>query len=314
MAPHVGVQPRQPGPAAEREFGPAPAQPPRRHGRLEGADRPPQHRRGELLTGGTDLDGAGVGGHPFEVGGIEGVQVDDRLQRRGARRLVELGLWTSPIGQERQLGDVGRDPPGQRRELTGVPVACCRRFAGEHEPPAGLEHAHHLSQRQLDVGDVVEHRVPDHQVEGVVVVGDALGVGDPAVDVQTERLPVAGGHLDHAGREIGHRSAPCHPGLDQVQQEEPGTAAQLQGPVVGQLPLGLFGYGGVEATARIVDAALVVGDRPFVVVGLGLPVVVEHLGELGVVHRGFDLLLRRVRRRSRDAGVLRFRHAGQPNC
>ena len=136
----------------------------------------------------------------------------------------------------------------------------------------------------------MQHGVPDDQVEGVVVVRDALGVGDPAVDVQAQRLPVAGGHLDHARRQVGHRSAPGHPGLDQVQQEEPGAAAQLEGPVVGQLALHLVGHDGVEAAPGVVDAALVVGDRPLVVVALGFPVVVEHLGQLAVVAGGLDLL------------------------
>ena len=113
--------------------------------------------------------------------------------------------------------------------------------------------------------------------------------------VQTQRLAVAGGHLDHARRQVGHRSASGDPGLDQVEQEEPGAAAQLERPVVGQLALHLLGHDRVEAAASVVDAALVVGDRPLVVVALGLPVVVEHLGELGVVAGGFDLLGRGVR-------------------
>ena len=107
------------------------------------------------------------------------------------------------------------------RQASRVGVADGGGLAGEDEPPAGLEHPHHLAQRQLDIGDVVQHGVADDQVEGVVVVGDALGIGDPAVDVQAEVLAVAGGHLDHARRQVGHRSAPGHPGLDQVEQEEP---------------------------------------------------------------------------------------------
>ena len=39
----------------------------------------------------------------------------------------------------------------------------------------------------------MQHSVSDDQVEGVVVVRNALGVGDPTVDVQPQRLPVAGG-------------------------------------------------------------------------------------------------------------------------
>ncbi len=134
------------------------------------------------------------------------------------------------------------------------------------------------------------------------------------------RLPVAGGDLDHARGQVGDRAAARHPGLDQVEQEEAGAAAEFQGPVVGQLAQLVLGHDGVEPATRVVDAALVVGDRPLVVVGLGLPVVVEHLGELGVVPGGLDLLGGRVRYRSRVAGdignssrggdILHVRHEG----
>src|SRR5262249_22633730 len=76
----------------------------------------------------------------------------------------------------------------------------------------------------------------------------------------------------------------------------------------------------VEAAARIVDAALVVADRPLVVVALGLPVVVQHLGQFGVVACGFDLFGggMRVGRRGRPGGdilrAIRTRHEGQPNA
>ncbi len=139
----------------------------------------------------------------------------------------------------------------------------------------------------------------DDQIERVVVVWDALGVGDPAVDVQPQRLPVAGGDLDHARREIGDRSAPCHPRLDQVQQEKPAAATQLEGVFVRQSVDLVIGDDGVEAVPRVVDAALVVGDRPLLVVVLRFPVVVEHLGQLAVVTRGLDLLGGGVRLRRR---------------
>ena len=161
----------------------------------------------------------------------------------------------------------------------------------------------------------MQHGVPDHQIEGVVVVRDAFGVGDPAVDVQPQRLPVAGGDLDHAGRQVGDRPAPRDAGLDQVEQEKACAAAQFQGPVVGQLAQDLVGHDGVEAVPGVVDAALVVGDRPFFVVGLGFPVVVEHLGELAVVPRGFHLFGGGMRVGSRVSGDFRTpRHEGQPNA
>ncbi len=136
----------------------------------------------------------------------------------------------------------------------------------------------------------MQHGVADDQVERVVLVRDALGVGDPSVDVQSQRQAVARSHLDHARREVGHRASPRHTRLNQVEQEEPGSAAELERPVVRHLSLDLVGDDRVEAAAGVVDAALVVGDRPLLVVALGFPVVVEHLGELGVVARGLYFL------------------------
>jgi hypothetical protein len=153
----------------------------------------------------------------------------------------------------------------------------------------------------------MQHGMADHQIEGVVVVRNAFGVGDPAVDVEPQRLPVAGGDLDHARRQVGDRTAPGDAGLDQVEQEKAGAAAQFQGPVIRQLGKYLVGHDRVEPAAGVVHAALVVGDRPFLVVGLGFPVVVEHLGELGVMPGGFELIGRYMRRRSCVG------HAGQPN-
>ena len=52
---------------------------------------------------------------------------------------------------------------------------------------------------------------------------------------------------------------------------------------------------GAEPADGVVDAALVVGDRPLLVVGAGLPVVVEHVGQLGILPRRLDLLGRGMR-------------------
>src|SRR5699024_9953492 len=100
--------------------------------------------------------------------------------------------------------------------------------------------------------------------------------------------------------QVGHRALLRHPGLHEVEQEEAGAAAELEGALVGQVGVG---GGGVEAAARVVDAALVVGDRPLVVVALGLPVVVQHLGELGVGVGGLDLFGGGVRVRGRIDGL-----------
>ena len=66
----------------------------------------------------------------------------------------------------------------------------------------------------------MQHRVPDHEVERVVVVRDRLGIGDAALDLETEALRVALRGLDHAGRDVGDMPLIEDPRLLQVQQEE----------------------------------------------------------------------------------------------
>ncbi len=156
------------------------------------------------------------------------------------------------------------------------------RLAREHEPAARLEHAQHLAQRHRHVRDVVQHGVPDDQVERLVLVRDALGVGDPAVHRQAEVLGVVQRDLHHARRQVGHRALLGHAALHQVQQEETRPAAQFHGPPV--RPALVAGHG-AEPADGVVDAALVVRDRPFLVVAASLPVVVEHVGKLRVATR-----------------------------
>jgi hypothetical protein len=127
------------------------------------------------------------------------VQVDHGLQRRGPGGLVELLLGTTPVRQGGQLRHVGGGPPGEPGEPPGHVVAVPAGLAADDEPAARLEHAEHLAERQLDVRDVVDHGMPDHQVELVVVVRELLGVGDLALDREAERVGVPLGRLDHAG-------------------------------------------------------------------------------------------------------------------
>ena len=100
------------------------------------------------------------------VAGRERVQVDDGLQRRRLGRLVQLRAAAG--ASRRRAGSrvtPGRGPPGQPGQPARDHVAVPGRLAGEDEPAARLEHPQHLAQRQLDVRDVVQHRVPDDQVE-----------------------------------------------------------------------------------------------------------------------------------------------------
>ena len=196
--------------------------------------------------------------------------------------------------QRGQPGDRRGGLPREAAEQAGVAVADARRLAREHEPAARLEHAQHLAERRVEVGDVVQHGVADDDVERGVVVGDLLGVGDPAVDVEAEVLGVAQRGRDHAGREVGDAPPRGEPRLHEVEQEEPGAAAELERAAVGPPGVALISDSVPEAVGGVGDAALVVGDGPLVVVARRLPVVVEDVGELAVVPGGGHLLRRGV--------------------
>jgi hypothetical protein len=138
----------------------------------------------------------------------------------------------------------------------------------------------------------MQHRVTDDQVETVVVVRDALRVGDPAVHVEAEVRRVAQRDLDHARREVGDRALLDHTALHEVQQEEAGPTAQLHGVLVRPV---LVTGDGAEPVRRVVDAALVVRDGPLLVVRVGFPVVVQHVRQFQVLAGRLDLGRRGVR-------------------
>ena len=89
------------------------------------------------------------------------------------------------MGQSRRRGrsarrhggrERDRAPLGDRREAVADP----RRLAGEHDPPAGLQHAVELRERALEIGQVVEHGVAEHEVEAGVRERQRLRVGPEA--------------------------------------------------------------------------------------------------------------------------------------
>ena len=121
-----------------------------------------------------------------------------------------------------------RRPPGEARQPPGDVVAARGRLAGEDEPAAGLEHAQDLGEAAVEVGDVVQHGVADDDVEGVVVVGQPFGIGDPALDLEAEAARVALRDLDHARAQIGDVALVDDAGELEVEREEAGAAAQFE--------------------------------------------------------------------------------------
>ena len=210
--------------------------------------------------------------------------------------------------QPRQLGHVRRGPPGQRRQLTGVAVAAVVGSPAKTNRPPGLSTRTTSRSDSSTSGMWCSTAWPTTRSKVSSSYGMPSASATRPSIVEAEVLAVAGGDLDHARRQVRHRSAPGDTRLDQVEQEEPAAAAQLQRPVVRQLALLGERHRRVEQVAGVVDTALVVGDRPLVVVALGFPVVVQHLGQLGVVAGRLDLFGGGVRigHRSRPGGDIRL--------
>ena len=124
----------------------------------------------------------------LDRGGVEGVDVD-----LGLHRVAVVGIGAAVV-----VAGAGADrPPPERSGRNGRalgpgrdPVAVGGRLAAEDQRPAGLEHPQELGGGDLEIGDVVEDSVAEHQVEGVVWERELLGVGDDGVDVEAEGLGV----------------------------------------------------------------------------------------------------------------------------
>ena len=87
---------------------------------------------------------------------------------RALRRSGAGAQRGAPQRRERRCGPLGQ--PGE-------PVAEARGLAGEHDPAAGAQHPRELGERAVEVGQVVEHRVSEHQVEALVAERQRFGVG-----------------------------------------------------------------------------------------------------------------------------------------
>ena len=123
----------------------------------------------------------------LEVAGHEGVHVDDRLER--------VVLAAAVVVAGRRGPRAHGAPPGRRQPQRGAlgdrrdPVAVARRLAREEQRPAGREHAHELGEGAVEVGQVVEHGVAEHEVEAVVLERQLGGVAGGGLDLQARAPP-----------------------------------------------------------------------------------------------------------------------------
>ena len=71
---------------------------------------------------------------------------------------------------------------------------------------------------------MVQDGVADHQVESVVLVGNSLSVGDPAVDVKPSDWPLRVATLTMPGERSVTEPRRATPAWIEVQQEKAGAA------------------------------------------------------------------------------------------
>ena len=110
-----------------------------------------------------------------------------------------------------------------------MPVAVARRLAGEGDHAAGAQDAVELAERLVEVGQVVQHRVAEDEVEGLVGERQRARLRRDRLDLEARaarrwprsvssipgEMSVARGVVDHAR-------------LQQVQGEVAGARADLQ--------------------------------------------------------------------------------------
>jgi hypothetical protein len=101
-------------------------------------------------------------------------------------------------------------------------------LAGEDDPPAGAQHAVELAEGRLEVGQVVQHRVAEDEVEGAVLEGQLGRVDRRGLHVEAEACGVALEHAQHPRRDVGAGRA-LHAAVEQeVEREVAGAGADLE--------------------------------------------------------------------------------------
>ena len=137
--------------------------------------------------------------------------------------------------------------------------------------PPGLQHAVELGERAVEVRQVMQDGVAEHEVERLVVERQLGGVAGDGLDVQAEPLRIALERGQHPRADVGARGRAHHAGLQQVEREVAGARADLQraaerpGSRAEQLG---------ELAEHLAVPDLAERDPPLGVIGLGRHVVV----------------------------------------
>jgi hypothetical protein len=174
----------------------------------------------------------------------------------------------APQRRDRQRGAL-REP--------GKTVAVVRRLAREGHDAAGAQHAPELAERALEIRDVVQHGVPEDDVERVVLERQVLGLADDGVDRrQSEPLGRSLEGLEHPPGHVRGDDL-VEPALaEQVEGEVPGARADLE-PAAVRFPA-VAAERLLHLAQHLSGALGPVVDAPLGVVRVRRQVVVAHVG------------------------------------
>ncbi len=144
---------------------------------------------------------------------------------------------------------------------------------------------------------MVEHRVPQHQIEAPIGEGQALGVGGHRAHIEPKALGVGAQSIQHPRRDVVAGRLLDHARAEQVEREVPRSRADLQrarvGPRMRTQDLAHLGD-------DLIVAELAEVDPPLGVVVIGCDVVVARvdvadlLGAQDWRHRAHHILARRT--------------------
>jgi len=253
--------------------------PPRVGGGLQRAVGPAEQAGRQLLAAHPDVLEAAEVCRLSQAGRGEGVDVHHRLEQ------ILLGAVVMPVALGRP-GAHQRAPRGRRAEghplgQLGQAVAVVRGLAAEGDHSARVQHAPQLGHRTGQVGQMVQHRVAEDDVERVVGEGEGGGVAAGGVRVHAETAGRFAQGVEHAGGDVGGRVLGDHARQREVQPEVAGSGADLQPARIGGQAARAKDL--AQLAEHLGLTALAVVDAPLRVVVLSREVVVAHI-------RGVNLL------------------------
>jgi len=166
----------------------------------------------------------------------------------------------------------------------GDAVAVVGRLAAEGHDAPRPQYPAELPEGGRQVGQVVEHRVAEDQVERVVLERELRGLAGHGLDRHLQLGRRALEPAEHAGRDVGGHRLPHHARTKQVEREVPRARADLERALV---PARLVTQRLAELAGHLRLADAVVVDPPLRVVVLGGEVVVADVEvpyALGALH------------------------------